>query len=247
MALRTIRVGPLAVDIHEPEGGSRLALLFAHGFGSVRNGEKVLHFAAELTARGATLIAPDLQGHGDSEGAFGAITLERSIADLMRCAALPEFRTAPRRMLGGSSFGALTALWTSVEHPGLAERLFLLAPAFGFVERHAASLSREVRERWAAGEPLTVEKDWFTVDLEPAIYHETLRRPLADLARRLDVPALMMHGKRDESVPLQAVLEFFENCDAPGLELHVLGDGDHRLTDHKDLLAAELVRFARLG
>jgi len=246
MPLRTIRHGPLAVDLHEPAGESRLALLYCHGFGSVRNGEKVLHLGATLAAHGATLIAPDLRGHGDSEGDFGSITLERSIADLVRCAELPAFRDAPRRMLGGSSFGALTALWTAVENPALAESLFLLAPAFGFVERHAAALSQEERERWSGGEPLTVEKEWFTVDLEPAIYHETKRRPVADLARRLDRAALIVHGKHDESVPLDAVLDFVRACDAPGLELHVVGDGDHRLTDHRELLGKELLRFAGL-
>jgi hypothetical protein len=29
MALRTIRLGPLVVDIHEPEGVSRLTLLYS--------------------------------------------------------------------------------------------------------------------------------------------------------------------------------------------------------------------------
>jgi pimeloyl-ACP methyl ester carboxylesterase len=246
MALRTIRVGPLAVDIHEPAGASRLTLLYSHGFGSVRNGEKVLHLGEVLTAHGATLISPDLSGHGESEGEFGAITIERSIQDLMACAELAEFANAPRRMLGGSSFGALTALWTAVDHPELVERLFLIAPAFDFVERHSEALSEEERERWSAGEPLRVEKDWFTVDLEPHIYHETLQRPVAELARRLDAPALIVHGKHDESVPLDAVYDFVRACDAKGLELLVVGDGDHRLTDHKQLLGEELLRFADL-
>jgi hypothetical protein len=149
-------------------------------------------------------------------------------------------------MLGGSSFGALTAAWASVDHEDLAERLFLLAPAFGFVERHAGALSEEDRERWASGEPLTVEKEWFTVDLHPAILHETSRRKVSDLARRLALPSLIIHGRRDESVQLDDVFAFVRTCAAPGLELLVLGDGDHRLTGHKERLGEELLRFAGL-
>ena len=244
--LRTLRHGPLAVDIHEPAGESRLTLLYCHGFGSDRSGDKILRFGEALTARGATLIAPDLQGHGESGGEFGSITLERSMGDLLLCAELPEFADAPRRMLGGSSFGALTALWTAVEHPALAERLFLLAPAFEFVERHYEELSPEERERWTAGVPLKVEKDWFTVHLESAIYHESAQRTVAELARLFALPALILHGKHDETVPLQAVFDFVRACDSKGLELFVIGDGDHRLSDHKELLAQELIRFAGL-
>ncbi|MHC4937586.1 MAG: alpha/beta hydrolase [Planctomycetota bacterium] len=246
MALRTIRHGPLVVDIHEPKGENRLTLLYSHGFGSVRNGEKVLHLGEVLAEHGATLIAPDLQGHGESEGEFGTITIERSIRDLMSCAELPEFADAPRRMLGGSSFGALTAMWTAVDHSGLVERLFLLAPAFEFVERHYETLSDEEKELWTGGVPLKVERDWFTVDLHPHIYHETVQRPVSELARRLDRPALIIHGKHDESVPLDVVVDFVGRCDAKELELLIVGDGDHRLTDHRELLGRELLRFANL-
>ncbi|MEM8882978.1 MAG: alpha/beta hydrolase [Planctomycetota bacterium] len=246
MAIRTERVGPLVVDIHEPEGESRLTLLYSHGFGSVRNGEKVLHLGAALTAAGATLIAPDLQGHGESGGSFGAITLKRSISDLLSCTALPAFRDAPRRLLGGSSFGALTALWTTIENPGLAERLFLLAPAFRFIERHHDALTPEEQAQVARGEPLRVEKEWFSVDLEADIFLERNERTMERLVAELAVPALIVHGKHDETVPLDVVFDFVRASNAPGLELHVVGDGDHRLTDHKELLARELLRFAML-
>ena len=107
-------------------------------------------------------------------------------------------------------------------------------------------LTEEERERWRAGETILVEKDWFSVDLDPAIYHETATRPVSELARRLAQPALIIHGKRDETIPLAHVLDFVRDCAAPGLELLVIGDGDHRLTDHKNLLAKELIRFAGL-
>ena len=149
-------------------------------------------------------------------------------------------------MLGGSSFGALTALWTAVDHPEICERLFLIAPAFGFIERHVASRTPEEVERWRAGELARVEKDWFSVDLQNDILLETEERQVAELALRLRHPALMVHGKHDETVPCDDVVEFFRRCEAPGLELHLIGDGDHRLTDHLPTLTQQLIRFAGL-
>ena len=246
MARRTIRLGPLAVDLYEPEGPPRCVLLYSHGFGSHRQGQKVIALGEALVAHGAAMIAPDLQGHGESEGEFGAITILRSIRDLLRCAELPLFREAPRRMLGGSSFGALTALWASVDHPELCERLFLIAPAFGFIERHVAGYTPEEVERWRAGELARIERDWFSVDLQNDILLETEERQVAELAKRLRHPALMVHGKCDETVPWQDVVGFFRDCEAPGLELHLIGDGDHRLTDHLPTLTEQLIRFAGL-
>ncbi|MHC4955048.1 MAG: alpha/beta hydrolase [Planctomycetota bacterium] len=247
MPARTVRVGPLVVDLYEPEGTPTAALLYSHGFGSARTGEKVVQMGEALASSGAAMLAPDLQGHGESDGEFGSITIQRSIDDLLSVAALPLFQDAPRKLLGGSSFGALTAAWASVDHPELCEGLFLIAPAFGFVERHAAALEEGELEAWRAGEPIRVERDWFTVELEHFLLLETEHREVERLASSFAKPALIVHGKQDETVPVDDVIAFFRTCQAPGLELLLIADGDHRLTDHKERLARELLGFAGLA
>ena len=243
MPPRTIRLGPLAVDLYEPAAQPRFALLYVHGFGSVRTGQKVVHLGEAVARAGGAMLAPDLQGHGDSQGDFGTITIARSIGDLCSVAEHPLFRETEHRFLGGSSFGALTSMWASVDHPTLCRGLFLLAPALHFIERHTEGLSPEQLERWRSGEPIFVEKDWFTVDLHSAIYEETEERAVAELARRFRLPARIVHGSEDETIRLADVESFVGQCDNPKLSLRVIPGGDHRLTEHLDLLAAELLAF----
>jgi len=243
MPPRTIRVGPLAVDLYEPAATPRFALLYVHGFGSHRAGSKVTHLGEAVAVAGGAMLAPDLQGHGDSEGDFGSITIGRSIADLRSVAEVPLFRDTEHRLLGGSSFGALTAMWASVDHPDLCRRLFLLAPAIHFVERHSESLHPDELERWRSGKPIRVEKDWFTVDLESGLLHEAEDRAVSELARRFRHHARIVHGSEDETIPLADIEAFVKTCRNPDLSLRVVPGGDHRLTGHLDLLSDELLKF----
>jgi len=244
MPPRTIRVGPLAVDLYEPAAAPRFALLYLHGFGSVRTGQKVVHLGEAVARAGGAMLAPDLQGHGDSEGDFGTITIARSIHDLCAVAELPLFRDADRRLLGGSSFGALTSMWASIDHPELCQQLFLIAPAIRFIERHTEALTPEDLERWRSGQPIRVDKDWFSVDLHSAIYDEAQERSVSELAHRFRHPARIVHGSEDETIALADVEAFVDACANPGLSLRVIPGGDHRLTEHLLLLETELLASA---
>lgn len=71
-----------------PHGGSgRPAVLVLPAFAEEMNKSRrmVSLFAQRAQAAGITTLVPDLYGTGDSEGDFGAATLETWAADLQRC------------------------------------------------------------------------------------------------------------------------------------------------------------------
>jgi pimeloyl-ACP methyl ester carboxylesterase len=146
-------------------------------------------------------------------------------------------------VLLGSSFGGVVASWAAAGRPGLCDRLALIAPAFGFIERHVATLSPEAAAAWRSGTPHRVEREWFNVDLSNRILLEAESRPWREFAQRLEMPTLVLHGSKDESVPVQASMEFASACEA--VELEVIEGGDHRLVDRKELLAERIERFVR--
>jgi pimeloyl-ACP methyl ester carboxylesterase len=234
---------PLVVDVYEPADRAATAALWIHGFGSRRDGEKVRHAGDALAAAGSVLLAPDLQGHGASGGSFADLTIGRSIGDVVRVAQHPLFRDAVHRVLIGSSFGGLVAAWCSVDHPEVCDRLVLIAPAFGLVERHLASLPEDQAAAWRRGEPLRIVTEWLDARLSNRILREAEERTVADLAARLAKPTLILHGRQDEQVPVRASLDFFDACAFPGLDLFLVGGGDHRLTDHRALLADQILRY----
>lgn len=226
--MRTSRTARgIVYDEHGPGEGARGAALFVHGFASRRNGEKALELARVLAEQGWRLVALDLQGHGESPGRIEDLTIGRSVDDLLETALHAGFFRAPRRALVGSSFGGLVAAWASVVHPQLCDRLALIAPAFGFVARHAPSMR--------------IRSEWVDVTLSRAILDEAPARRDEDLARRLAAPTLILHGERDDAVPIEASRAFARL--RPETRLVEVPGGDHRLTAWKETVARTIGAF----
>src|SRR5215813_2919753 len=57
-------------------------IVFAHGFGSVRGGEKSVALEAECARRGWAFAACDFRGHGESDGTMKELRGGRLIEDL---------------------------------------------------------------------------------------------------------------------------------------------------------------------
>ena len=236
------RDGALAGDVQaapEPVG----AVVLVHGFASGRRGAKARHLSRALPELGWTVVAPDLQGHGDSGGSFAGLTIERSIRDVLRVAALPEVSDAPRRVLCGSSFGGLVAAWTAVEHPALFERLVLIAPAFGFLDRYVGGLSAGALRAWEDGRPHRAQTPAGPRDLDADIVRERPRRPWRRVAADLRTPTLLVHGRQDTSVPWEASARFVAATGRDVVRAAYLDAADHRMSGHLDALVELVAAF----
>ena len=235
--------GPsLVVDVYdasEPRG----TVLCVHGFGSGRRSTKNKHLAAVLPPLGWTVLALDLQGHGESGGDFAGLTVGRSIGDVRRVATLPEYAFARRRALVGSSFGGLVAAWTAAEDPTLCDALLLIAPAFGYLDRYLPTLSAEERGAWESGTPHRIELETREVFLGPGVLRERAARPLAALAAALRTRTIIVHGTADDAVPFEASEDFARRSSRGDLELVLLAGADHRLAGHLHDLGAQATRL----
>ena len=240
----------LAVDIYTADSGTVDdepcgALIAVHGFGSGRRGGKIEELGTALPAFGWTVIALDLQGHGDSGGGFDLTTVARSIGDVRRVAELPEFRDAPRRVLVGSSFGGVVAAWAAVEDPTLCDRLALIAPAFGFLDRYLLTLPDDERAAWEGGATHALRVPHLAgQELAASVLNDRTRHSWRRLAELLVTPTLIIHGLRDETVPWQATIDFTDASERDDLDVILLGGGDHRLAEQMGELTHHIHRFA---
>lgn len=245
-APRTIEIhdgGPhLVVDVYDA-ATPRGAVLCVHGFASSRKSAKIETLGARLPALGYTVIAPDLQGHGDSGGDFEGLTVSRSIDDVRRVARFAEFASADVRLVVGSSFGGLVASWTAAEDRRLCHGVLLIAPAFGYLDRYLPELDAEERAAWIAGRPHAIEMEHRTVRLGNGVLAERTVRSVARLAPALRGPTLIVHGTADESVPWEASREFADAHPRDDLELVLLDAADHGLSRHLHVLGDLAERF----
>lgn len=182
----------LAGAWHSAANANGRTLLLLHGFAEDR--AAMLGRAEALAARGWNVVAIDSRGRGQSGGdrtTFGG----READDLRAWAAALADRVGPELKLAawGRSMGAAIALRASVEEPRL-RAVVLEAPYPELTPTVAAWL-----RRWR-----------LPGFLAPWMLHRAARLagvPLAsprpiDLATRLNVPALILHGTRDTIAPL---------------------------------------------
>lgn len=226
----------IVLDWCVPDTGvGRETAVFVHGFGSNRRGDKADYFAGQFAELGWNFMALDMRGHGDSGGGMEQLTLSRCIADL--AAALDWMPRGPAKpLLIGSSMGGAVSAWYHLLHPGRVGAIMMIAPSLDFPISFAASLPAAGLNKWREEGLLHLESDWMDVKVGYGLIEDAGNYPLERLTRDYALPTLLFQGMRDDSVDWHANLEFVKNCPCQSLQLHLIKEGGHRLTDYKTFM-----------
>jgi pimeloyl-ACP methyl ester carboxylesterase len=233
--LTTVRVGHLAgtVDHRGP-----FAVLWVHGFGSHRGGEKAEAVRSECSRRKWTFAAFDFRGHGESAGEMADLTASRLIEDLDEVWAHLRSLGVTRLGLVGSSMGGFASAWFARRNPEAVVGCVFVAPAFHFLERRWNSVTVAERDEWQRTGRRSFRNEWVACELGYGLIAERERFTLKELAAGWHHPTLIFHGCADDVVPDEDSLEFVRRVPPGDIELRLIRDGDHRLTAYKDRIAA---------
>lgn len=201
--------------------------LFVHGFRSHANGDKARALAAHAERRRYAWARFDLSGHGESDGDFCAFRISALRDDVL---AVMNHLGRPV-VLVGSSMGAWLAILATLHQPSQVRGLVLIAPGLDFLAAIYSALSAEEQALWAQRGCHRLTSPW-----EPCPYAlpfaaladardmHVLERPL-----ELPCPVHIVHGRRDEVVPLSVSERFLNLTTAPSKTFDIVDDGDHRL------------------
>jgi predicted esterase YcpF (UPF0227 family) len=204
--------------------------IYLHGFASSPQSAKAKYLRDCFQTRQIDIRVPDL-----NQGDFSHLTLTRHLQQVEA-----EFPPAPAPVaIIGSSFGGLTAAWLGQRHPQV-QRLVLLAPAFQFLAHWLPTLGEEKVERWQAEGYLPVyhygEKESLPLHYEFVLdMRQYQEQQLISL-----VPTLILHGRHDEVIPIQASRDFAAT--RPWVRLVEL-DSDHALGNVLDEIWQEICQF----
>jgi len=198
-------------------------LVYLHGFASGPGGSKGTHCRRWAEARGVPFHAPDLN----------LPTFERLTVTAQVEAVEALLSGLPPAVVVGSSLGGLVA--AAVAHRGTPlAGLILLAPAFGFSLRRLAGPRWSGYRRRGTMPTFHFARNAWTV-LERDLL-EDLPAWKDDRTWRLEVPTAILHGRRDEAVPLEESRAFA--AANPGARL-VEVDDDHGLLAPESLAALD--------
>ncbi len=207
-------------------------IAYLHGFASGPTSRKARAVRDHFSARGVEVAVPDL-----TPGADG---FERStpLTMLEMARAVLGADPGPHALVGSSLGGYLSALQAAAD-PRVS-RLVLLAPAFNLFERWSARLTPAELDEWR-GQGLEVDHHVSNDRRRLGwAFHEAAAGLPAFPA--VTVPALVIAGRRDESIPLEDIEAWVART--PTARLVVVDDG-HELTGSLELIQREAWEFLR--
>lgn len=215
--------------------GKNPGVVFLGGFQSDMTGTKATALDAYCTERGRAYLRFDYRGHGASSGAFedGCIG---DWADDARFV-LSELTDGPQ-VLVGSSMGGWIMLMTVKAAPEKVAALVGIAAAPDFTEDLMAS-------GFTAADHAALDRDGYIDipnDYDEGSYrvtnrlitdgrhHLVLREPL-----EIAAPVRLLQGMEDTDVPFDTALHIAESTTGGDVVVHLVKDGDHRLSRDQDL------------
>jgi uncharacterized protein len=216
-------------------------IVFAHGFGSSRNGEKAQALETECARREWAFAACDFRGHGQSGGSPINLRGSSLIEDLDAVTRWVAQQTDGPLFLMGSSMGGWAAAWLLARAPERARACAFVAPAFYFLEFRG--LSKSELDAWRRTGRHAFNNGWMDVEVGYGLVEESQRFPVSELIESFTTPLIIFHGMRDEVIPYSASVEFAANCATTNVELHLLKNGDHRLNNAKREIVREACDF----
>lgn len=198
--------------LHLPEKENPSCVIASHGLLSSKNSEKYIALGERISGEGMAMLRFDFRGIGESEGGEEDNTISKKLVDLRK--AIDFIRS----------------------YPGLGNRIGLIGSSLGgFLSLINASMDKEIRAVVIWATPLHMDglkskERGENTPLPPEAFFEDLpKHQLLPLLEKIS-NCLVIHGEKDELVPVEQAWEIFQNLSSPK-EIHIIGDADHRLTD----------------
>jgi pimeloyl-ACP methyl ester carboxylesterase len=225
------------LDVHGRSIAYRLrdgrspALVFLPGYASDMEGAKALAIDAFAGRRGLAVLRFDYSGTGSSGGRFEDGTLALWLEEAL---AVVDQLTEGPLVLIGSSMGGWLALHLALLRPERVRAVLGIAAApdftdWGFTEAQKAELRENSRLEEA--NPYGPEPQLFT----QAFWQSGQRLRLLEGEIGIECPARLIHGERDEEVPLEIAFRTMDALRSADVQLNLIKGGGHRLSEPHEI------------
>ena len=197
--------------------GASPTILFLPGYASDMEGAKAVALDAWCAGRGLAVLRLDYSGTGSSPGQFDDGTLARWLKE---CLVAVDRLTSGPLIVAGSSMGGWIALHIALQRADRVAALIGIAAAPDFTDWGFSDADQAQRQGIAAG-------FWES--------GQQLRLLHGEIA--IDCPVRLVHGDRDEDVPLDIAFRLMRQLRSADVQLNVVKGGGHRLSEPHDIAA----------
>jgi len=214
--------------------GRQPGVVFLPGFRSDMQGSKAIALRDHCAAAGRALLRFDYSGHGASTGRFEDGTIGQWAADAI---AVLDALTEGPQVLVGSSMGGWIALLVARARPDRVAALIGIAPAPDFTTELMWPAFTEAQRAEIIGKGVLHLPSQYgdPTPITRALIEDGPRHNLLGTPIPLRCPVRILQGMRDPDVPWRHALRLVEAIEGDDVRLHLIKDGDHRLSRPEDL------------
>jgi len=230
--LKNKRGKQLVGILHLPRGRKKWPLIvICHGFAGIKTGSggKYVRLARDLESKKIACFRFDFEGCGDSEGDLEGVTVKRCVFDLesvMKWVLRQENINKNKIAFLGSSFGVIiaTLLITKTKFP--AKTAVFWNPALN---------QRKLFPFWYTKKDLRIwKKRGYIIRKENKIgisyLRENEKKDYSSVLSQISVPILLIHGQKDETVPLKFSKKLAR--EHRNIQLKIYPGANHKFEDY---------------
>lgn len=238
---------PAPLSYFDPGDGRRIAyrlrekhpevsgptLMFLPGYASDMEGTKATEIDRFAAAAGLACLRMDYSGTGASGGDFAEGTLDRWLDEAT--SAIDLLVEGPVLVIG-SSMGAWLAYHAALQRPDRVAGIVGIAAAPDFTDwgitpeerQSLVATSRFERPGHDGGPPQVTHARFVASGTDLRLLHKPIP---------IHCPVRLVHGDKDEEVPVGVIFKLLEDTHSGDVQLHLIKWGKHRLSEPHELEA----------
>jgi dipeptidyl aminopeptidase/acylaminoacyl peptidase len=210
------------------ENKDKPVIILCHGFTTSKNSSTYVRLEKILNENGISTFRFDFFGHGESEGKFEDVTTSEAAADILNAIKFLKNLGYSKSGLVGSSFGGMASIIAASK----TDDLFILAlksPVSDYLGKLISQKSEQEIETWRERGYIYYKEK---LKLNYSFFEDAGKVNGHEAAEKIRIPTLIVHGDKDDSVPIEQskkTANLIENC-----KLEIIEGADHYYSKPED-------------
>ncbi len=213
------------------EDKNKPLIIMLHGFTADKKSKKWVALQKVFDNQNISSFRFDAYGHGESDGNFEDITITEAIDDILYAIQYLKAQGYTRLGLLGASFGGLASIIAASQTRDLLA-LALIAPVSDYEEVERKRKTPEEMVLWEErGFSFAHRKNGEKLKLNYTFFEDAKNNLAYDVAAKISIPTLIVHGDMDITVPVaqsKKTAELIPQCD-----LVIVQGADHFFSEEK--------------
>ena len=214
---------------------SHITIVFFHGFMSDMMGAKPIAIEKFCKKQKLNFLKFEYSGHGKSSSKFIKGNISRWTNDAKQLIKSKTNKTKNLVFIG-SSMGSWIALNLFLNFKKKIKGFIGIASAPDFLEELMwKKFSKKIKKIIMAKKIYNLEHGNFTYPITKQLIFDGRKNKILNKKINIKIPIVLLHGSKDEAVPLNFSRKIFKICSKSKIKLIKIKNGDHSLSRKSDL------------